>query len=132
MKNKFVLLFFTALFLVFAESKGINNASINQRFDSLSLKAQKSINTQGEIVYLDSMLNLAQSVDSIRWQCLSMSFMVRNYYNRMNPDSLMYWADQLDDLALDHKHYKIFFDAYSLVCFWECRKRRRKNRLLSN
>ena len=119
MKKKFILLFFTALLLVFAESKGINNASINQRFDSLSLKAQKSINTQGEIVYLDSMLNLAQSVDSIRWQCLSMSFMVRNYYNRMNPDSLMYWANQLDDLALEHGYYKIFFDAYSLVCFWE-------------
>ena len=119
MKKKFILLFFTALMLVFSESKGINNASINQRFDSLSLKAQKSINTQGEIVYLDSMLNLAQSVDSIRWQCLSMSFMVRNYYNRMNPDSLMYWANQLDDLALEHGYYKIFFDAYSLVCFWE-------------
>ena len=119
MKKKFILLFFTALLLVFAESKGINNASINQRFDSLSLKAQRLINTQGEIVYLDSMLNLAQSVDSIRWQCLSMSFMIRNYYNRMNPDSLMYWADQLGDLALDHKYYKIFFDSYSLVCFWE-------------
>ena len=118
MKKKFILLFFTALLLVFAESKGINNASINQRFDSLSLKAQRLINTQGEIVYLDSMLNLAQSVDSIRWQCLSMSFMIRNYYNRMNPDSLMYWADQLGDLALDHKYYKIFFDSYSLVCFW--------------
>ena len=119
MKKKFILLFFTALLLVFSDSKGINNASINQRFDSLSIKAQKLINTPGEIVYLDSMLNLAQSVDSIRWQCLSMSFMVRNYYNRMNPDSLMYWADQLDDLALGHKYYKIFFDAYSLVCFWE-------------
>ncbi|MBR4923412.1 MAG: hypothetical protein IKY99_07360 [Bacteroidaceae bacterium] len=77
------------------------------------------MNTPGEIVYLDSMLNLAQSVDSIRWQCLSMSFMVRNYYNRMNPDSLMYWADKLDDLALENKFYKIFFDSYSLVCFWE-------------
>ena len=119
MKKKFILLFFTALLLVFAESKGINNASINQRFDSLSLKAQRLINTQGEIVYLDSMLNLAQSVDSIRWQCLSMSFMVRNYYNRMNPDSLMYWADKLDDLALENEYYKIFFDSYSLVCFWE-------------
>ena len=119
MKKKFILLFFTALLLVFAESKGINNASINQHFDSLSIKAQKLINTPGEIVYLDSMLNLAQSVDSIRWQCLSMSFMIRNYYNRMNPDSLMYWADQLGDLALDHKYYKIFFDSYSLVCFWE-------------
>jgi len=62
---------------------------------------------------------LAQSVDSVRWQCLSMSFMVRNYYNRMNPDSLMFWADQLGDLALEHKYYKIFFDSYSLVCFWE-------------
>lgn len=119
MKKKFFLLFFTALLLVFTESKGINNASIDQRFDSLRIKAQRLINTQGEIVYLDSMLNLAQSVDSIRWQCLSMSFMVRNYYNRMNPDSLMYWADQLDDLALEHKYYKIFFDSYSLVCFWE-------------
>lgn len=119
MKKKFILLFFTALLLVFSESKGINNASINQRFDSLSVKAQRLMNTPGEIVYLDSMLNLAQSVDSIRWQCLSMSFMVRNYYNRMNPDSLMYWADKLDDLALKHEYYKIFFDSYSLVCFWE-------------
>ena len=119
MKKKFILLFFTALLLVFSESKGINNASINQRFDSLSVKAQRLMNTPGEIVYLDSMLNLAQSVDSIRWQCLSMSFMVRNYYNRMNPDSLMYWADKLDDLALENKFYKIFFDSYSLVCFWE-------------
>ena len=119
MKKKFILLFFTALLLVFAESKGINNASINQRFDSLSVKAQRLMNTPGEIVYLDSMLNLAQSVDSIRWQCLSMSFMVRNYYNRMNPDSLMYWADKLDDLALENEYYKIFFDSYSLVCFWE-------------
>ena len=119
MKKKFILLFFTALLLVFSESKGINNASINQRFDSLSVKAQRLMNTPGEIVYLDSMLNLAQSVDSIRWLCLSMSFMVRNYYNRMNPDSLMYWADKLDDLALENKFYKIFFDSYSLVCFWE-------------
>ena len=119
MKKKFILLFFTALLLVFAESKGNNNTSINQRFDSLSVKAQRLINTPEEVVYLDSMLHLAQSVDSVRWQCLSMSFMVRNYYNRMNPDSLMFWADQLGDLALEHKYYKIFFDSYSLVCFWE-------------
>ncbi len=119
MKKKFILLFFTALLLVFAESKGKNNTSINQRFDSLSVKAQRLINTPEEVVYLDSMLHLAQSVDSVRWQCLSMSFMVRNYYNRMNPDSLMFWADQLGDLALEHKYYKIFFDSYSLVCFWE-------------
>ena len=37
----------------------------------------------------------------------------------MNPDSLMYWADKLDDLSLKHEYYKIFFDSYSLVCFWE-------------
>lgn len=119
MKKKFILLFFTALLLLFTESKGTNSVSINQRFDSLSIKAQRLINTPGEIVYLDSMLNLAQSVDSIRWQCLSMSFMVRNYYNRMNSDSLNYWAEQLFDLALEHKYYKIFFDSYSLVCFQE-------------
>ena len=118
MKKKFILLFFTAL-LLFAESKGTNSVSINQQFDSLSIKAQRLINTPGEIVYLDSMLNLAQSVDSIRWQCLSMSFMVRNYYNRMNSDSLNYWAEQLVDLALEHKYYKIFFDSYSLVCSQE-------------
>ncbi len=119
MKKKFILLFFTALLLFFAESKGTNNVSIDQRFDSLRIKAQKLINTPEEIVYLDSMLYLAQSVDSIRWQCLSMSFMVRNYYNRMNSDSLEYWAEQLSDLALDHKYYKIFFDSYSLVCSQE-------------
>lgn len=119
MKNKFILLFFTALLVVFTESKGINNASPSQHFDSLRVKAQKLINTPGEIVYLDSMLNLAQSMDSVRWQCQAMSFMVRNYYNRMNPDSLMYWADQLDELALENEFYAIFFDTYSLVCFWE-------------
>ena len=119
MKNKFILLFFAALLVVFTESKGINNASPSQHFDSLRVKAQKLINTPGEIVYLDSMLNLAQSMDSVRWQCQAMSFMVRNYYNRMNPDSLMYWADQLDELALENEFYAIFFDTYSLVCFWE-------------
>ena len=119
MKNKFILLFFTALLVVFTESKGINNASPSQHFDSLRVKAQKLINTPGEIVYLDSMLNLAQSMDSVRWQCQAMSFMVRTYYNRMNPDSLMYWADQLDELALENEFYAIFFDTYSLVCFWE-------------
>ena len=119
MKNKFILLFFTALLVVFTESKGINNASPSQHFDSLRVKAQKLINTPGEIVYLDSMLNLAQSMDSVRWQCQAMSFMVRNYYNRMNPDSLMYWADQLDELVLENEFYAIFFDTYSLVCFWE-------------
>ena len=119
MKNKFILLFFTALLVVFTESKGINNASPSQHFDSLRVKAQKLINTPGEIVYLDAMLNLAQSMDSVRWQCQAMSFMVRNYYNRMNPDSLMYWADQLDELALENEFYAIFFDTYSLVCFWE-------------
>lgn len=119
MKNTFILLFFTALLVVPIDSKGINNASQSQHFDSLRIKAQKLINTPGEIVYLDSMLNLARSMDSVRWQCQTMSFMVRNYYNRMNPDSLMYWADQLDDLALENKYYAIFFDTYSLVCFWE-------------
>ena len=119
MKQKFVLLFFTAVLFVFAESKGINNTSINQRFDSLSIKAQRLMNTPEEVVYLDSMLSLAQSVDSIRWQCLSMSFMVRNYFNRMDSDSLNYWADQLIDLALENKFYKIFFDSYSLVCSQE-------------
>ena len=37
----------------------------------------------------------------------------------MIPDSLMYWADQIDELALDNDYYAYFFDAYSLVCFWE-------------
>lgn len=119
MKKKFILLFFTTLLVVFTEAKGINNASQNQHFDSLRVKAQKLVNTPEEIVYLDSMLSLAQSMDSIRWQCQTMSFMVRNYYNRMIPDSLMYWADQLDELALDNDYYLYFFDAYSLVCFWE-------------
>ena len=43
MKKKFILLFFTALLLFFAESKGTNNVSIDQRFDSLRIKAQKLI-----------------------------------------------------------------------------------------
>jgi signal transduction histidine kinase len=37
----------------------------------------------------------------------------------MIPDSLMYWASKLDTLALENKYYSIFFDTFSLVCFWE-------------
>jgi signal transduction histidine kinase len=65
------------------------------------------------------MLQLAEQMDSTRLQCQTMSFMVRNYYNRMIPDSLMYWASKLDTLALENKYYSIFFDTFSLVCFWE-------------
>ena len=119
MKSKFILLFFIALSVMCLEVKGINMPSQNQHFDSLRDKAQKLINTPEEIIYLDSMLSLARSMDSIRWQCQTMNYMVRNYYNRMIPDSLMYWADQIDELALDNDYYAYFFDAYSLVCFWE-------------
>jgi len=119
MKTKFILLFFTALMLICLESKGMNNASRVQQFDSLRVKAQRLLNTSEEIVYLDSMLNLAQEMDSVRLQCQAMAHMARNYYNRMKPDSLMYWSDMLDDMALEHKHYSMFFDTYSLVCFWE-------------
>ena len=63
--------------------------STNLRFDSLKVKAQRLINTPDEILYLDSMLQLAEQMDSTRLQCQTMSFMVRNYYNRMISDSLM-------------------------------------------
>ena len=119
MKNKLILLFFTAFYLVCVKSSGENVSSAVLRFDSLRIKAQKHINTPEEILYLDSMLQMAQMMDSVRWQCQTMSFMSRNYYNRMNADSLMYWANKVDTLALKHKHYSIFFDTYSLVCSWE-------------
>ena len=41
----------------------------------------------------------------------------------MIPDSLMYWANKADTLALKHKYYKIYFDTFSLICSWElCEK----------
>ena len=119
MKKKFLLLFFPALFWVNINVCGEERISINLLFDSLKVKAQRLVNTSDEILYLDSMLQLAQQMDSTRLQCQTMSFMVRNYYNRMIPDSLMYWASKLDTLALENKYYSIFFDTFSLVCFWE-------------
>ena len=119
MKKKFLLLFFPALLWVNINVCGEERISTNLLFDSLKVKAQRLVNTSDEILYLDSMLQLAQQMDSTRLQCQTMSFMVRNYYNRMIPDSLMYWASKLDTLALENKYYSIFFDTFSLVCFWE-------------
>lgn len=118
MKNRFLLLII--LFLsIFAESKEINELPSMQKFDSLKAKAQESINTNQEIIYLDSMLNMAQAMDSLRLKCQTMSFLARNYYNRMNVDSLMYWANRAIDLSLKHEFYPSYFDAFSLVCSWE-------------
>ena len=119
MKKKFLLLFFPALFWVNINVCGEERISTNLLFDSLKVKAQRLVNTSDEILYLDSMLQLAEQMDSTRLQCQTISFMVRNYYNRMIPDSLMYWASKLDTLALENKYYSIFFDTFSLVCFWE-------------
>ena len=119
MKKKFLLLFFPVLFWVNINVCGEERISTNLLFDSLKVKAQRLVNTSDEILYLDSMLQLAEQMDSTRLQCQTMSFMVRNYYNRMIPDSLMYWASKLDTLALENKYYSIFFDTFSLVCFWE-------------
>ena len=119
MERKFILLFFMLDWFICFNLSGINKSSAEIKFDSLSIKAQELINTTEEVIYLDSMLQLAQSTDSVYWECLTMSFMARNYYNRMIPDSLMYWANKVDTIALQHKYYKIFFDTYSLVCSWE-------------
>lgn len=117
MGKKLILLIFTALFLVSANLRGANNdLESKPSFDSLKVRAQRVMDTPQEIVYLDSMLVLAQAMDSIQWQCRAMSSMARNYYNRVIPDSLIYWAGKLDPFALEHKQYQSFFDAYSLLC----------------
>lgn len=123
MKSKFILLFFAIDWLICLNVSRANQSPAVLRFDSLRTKVQELANTPEEIIYLDSMLQLAQSTDSVYWECLSMSFMARNYYNRMIPDSLMYWANKADTLALKHKYYKIYFDTFSLICSWElCEK----------
>lgn len=123
MKSKFILLFFAIDWLICLNVSRANQSPAALRFDSLRTKVQELANTPEEIIYLDSMLQLAQSTDSVYWECLSMSFMARNYYNRMIPDSLMYWANKADTLALKHKYYKIYFDTFSLICSWElCEK----------
>ena len=123
MKSKFILLFFAIDWLICLNVSRANQSPAALRFDSLRTKVQELANTPEEIIYFDSMLQMAQSTDSVYWECLSMSFMARNYYNRMIPDSLMYWANKADTLALKHKYYKIYFDTFSLICSWElCEK----------
>lgn len=118
MKKSFFLLL--ALFMaIFAESKEINNVSKIQEFDSLKAKVQGSMNTSMEIVYLDSMLELAQAMDSTRLICQTMAYMTRNYYNQMNVDSLMYWGNKTIELSLEHEFFPIYFDTFSLICSWE-------------
>lgn len=119
MRSKFIVLFFSLNWFICFHLSAVNLSPAELKFDSLRTKVQKLINTSEEIIYLDSMLQLAQSTDSVYWECLSMSFMARNYYNRMIPDSLMYWANKVDSLALKHKYYKLYFDTFSLVCSWE-------------
>lgn len=133
MKNKFIHLLCVLSLIGGIESKGMNHTSgdtatlkephidlkTDQRFDSLKIRAQEVANTPEEIFFLDSMLNLARATDSVRWECQAMGYMARNYYNRMKRDSLVYWTEQLEKPALDHRYYSIFFDAFSLVCSYE-------------
>lgn len=90
-----------------------------QLLDSLKLRTQEVINTPEEIHYLKSILSIAEEMDSARLECQIMTFLARNYYNRMNPDSLKYWAEKVEKLSLEKKYYSLFFDTYSLVCSWE-------------
>ena len=119
MKSRGVLLFLAINVFFCLNLSGTNKSSVEVTFDSLRIKAQEQLNTSEEIFYLDSMLRLAQTTDSVYWKCLVMSSMARNYYNRMVPDSFMYWAGKADTLALQHKYYKIFFDTFSLECSWD-------------
>ncbi len=97
----------------------MNNVTDSQKVDSLKIKVQESMNTSMEIVYLDSMLHLAQAMDSTRLACQTMTYMARNYYNRMNADSLMFWGEKAVALSLEHEFFPIYFDAFSLICSWE-------------
>lgn len=117
--NKKIFLLLALCFALFAESKGMNNVTDSQKVDSLKIKVQESMNTSMEIVYLDSMLHLAQAMDSTRLACQTMTYMARNYYNRMNADSLMFWGEKAVALSLEHEFFPIYFDAFSLICSWE-------------
>lgn len=129
----FMVLLACVLSVTLAEAKVMDGTSLKEQkagslnvkqnelqlFDSLKHCTRKVVNTREEIVLLNSMLRLAQQMDSTRMQCQVMAFMVRNYYNRMKPDSLMYWAGEVEKKALEYKYYTSFFDAYSFVCSWE-------------
>ena len=117
--NKKIFLLLALFFALFAESKGMNNVTDSQKVDSLKIKVQESMNTSMEIVYLDSMLHLAQAMDSTRLACQTMTYMARNYYNRMNADSLMFWGEKAVALSLEHEFFPIYFDAFTLICSWE-------------
>ena len=120
MAKKLIFLIFTALFLISINLKGANNGLDGKpSLDSLMVRSLRVSGTVEEIVYLDSMLVMAQSMDSVHWQCRAMLYMARNYYNRGIKDSLNYWVDQLKPLALKHEKFSIFYDAFSLICMFD-------------
>lgn len=120
MAKKLIFLIFTALFLISINLKGANNSLDGKpSLDSLMVRSSRVSNTVEEIVYLDSMLVMAQSMDSVHWQCRAMLYMARNYYNRGIKDSLNYWVDQLKPLALKHEKFSMFYDAFSLICMFD-------------
>ena len=65
MKSKIILLFFMIGWFICFHLNGTNDSLSKMKFDSLRVKAQKLINTPEEILYLDSMLQLAQAIDSV-------------------------------------------------------------------
>lgn len=120
MAKKLIFLIFTALFLISINLKGANNSLDGKpSLDSLMVRSSRVSNTVEEIVYLDSMLVMAQSMDSVHWQCRAMYCLARNYYNRGIKDSLNYWVDQLKPLAFKHEKFSIFYDAFSLICMFD-------------
>ena len=67
MKSKFILLVFAMDWLICLNIFGVNKSPAELKFYALKTKVQELINTSEEIIYLDSMLQLAQSTDSVYW-----------------------------------------------------------------
>lgn len=95
--------------IVFNYQKELNRDSISNRCNQL-------FNTPNEIVYLKKMYSYALKKDSVAMQGFILSNMIKNYYNRTECDSVRYWFNKLEKIALENKLYQVYFDSYNLLC----------------
>ena len=88
-----------------------------ERYNILKELAGQYIAQYEETIYLRMMLQEAQEMDSVNLECRTMTYLARNYYNRMIEDSMHLWTERIIPLANKHKLYRYLFDAYSYECY---------------
>lgn len=98
-------------------STGSGKSAQAQTLETLKEQAISYRNKPEEVGYLKQLLDEASASKSKKLIYGAISNLTRYYYNRMQSDSLKYWARQFDSLVLvNNDNPDAYYDIHSLVC----------------